>query len=136
MATPAHHVGSWRASTCAGVVPCFICSFVARAGGESQADGAALSGGGAEGAPTPAEAAFIQPGKPAQSAFGESFNGKMRNEWLNAHWWRTIEEARLGNEEFRTIHNTIRPHRSLGKMTPAEFAAADGSNLNRQAVGT
>lgn len=79
---------------------------------------------------------FIQPGKPAQNAFGESFNGKMRNEWLNVHWWRTIAEARQGNEEFRTIHNTIRPHRSLGKMTPAEFAAADGSNLNKQAVGT
>lgn len=80
--------------------------------------------------------AFIQPGKPAQNAFGESFNGKMRNEWLNVHWWRTIAEARQGNEEFRTIHNTIRPHRSLGKRTPAEFAAADGSNLSKQAVGT
>jgi len=80
--------------------------------------------------------AFIQPGKPAQNAFGESFNGKMRNEWLNAHWWKTIAEAREGNEEFRTIHNTIRPHRSLGKRTPAEFAAEDGSNLNKQAVGT
>lgn len=80
--------------------------------------------------------AFIQPGKPAQNAFGESFNGKMRNEWLNVHWWRTIAEARQGNEEFRTIHNTIRPHRSLGKRTPAEFAAEDGSNLSKQAVGT
>ena len=80
--------------------------------------------------------AFIQPGKPAQNAFGESFNGKMRNEWLNVHWWRTIEEAREGNEEFRTIYNTIRPHRSLGKRTPAEFAEMDGSNLNEQAVGT
>jgi putative transposase len=79
---------------------------------------------------------FIQPGKPAQNAFGESFNGKMRNEWLKAHWWRTIAEARDGNEEFRRIHNTIRPHRSLGKMTPAEFAAADGSNINKQTVGT
>lgn len=67
--------------------------------------------------------AFIQPGKPAQNAFGESFNGKMRNEWLNVHWWRTIAEARRGNEEYRTIHNTIRPHRSLGKKTPAEAVA-------------
>lgn len=80
--------------------------------------------------------AFIQPGKPAQNAFGESFNGKLRNEWLNVHWWKSLEEARQGNEEFRTIHNTIRPHRSLGRRTPAEFAAADGSKLNRQAVGT
>jgi putative transposase len=67
--------------------------------------------------------AFIQPGKPAQNAFGESFNGKMRNEWLNVHWWRTIAEARLGNEGYRTIHNTIRPHRSLGRRTPAEASA-------------
>ena len=80
--------------------------------------------------------AFIQPGKPAQNAFVESFNGKLRNEWLNVNWWRTIEEARQGNEEFRTIHNTIRPHRSLGRLTPAEFAAADGSKLNQQAVDT
>jgi putative transposase len=67
--------------------------------------------------------AFIQPGKPAQNAFGESFNGKIRNEWLNVHWWRTIAEARSGNEEYRTIHNTIRPHRSLGKKTPMEACA-------------
>ena len=80
--------------------------------------------------------AFIQPGKPVQNAFVESFNGKMRNEWLNAHWWRTITEAKAGSEEFRRIHNTIRPHRSLGKRTPEEFAAAERKLLKPQAVGT
>jgi len=79
---------------------------------------------------------FIQPGKPTQNPFIKSFNGKMRNEWLNAHWWRTIEEARQGNEEFRRIYNTVRPHRALGKKTPAEFAAATRSQLTPQAVGT
>lgn len=79
---------------------------------------------------------FIQPGKPVQNAFSESFNGKMRNEWLNAHWWRTISEARHGNEEFRRIHNTIRPHRSLGRRTPEEFVSAEREQFNLQAVDT
>ena len=79
---------------------------------------------------------FIQPGKPTQNPFVESFNGKMRNEWINAHWWRTIDEARQGNEEFRGIYNTVRPHRSLGGKTPEEFAAAGRSQLKPQAVGT
>jgi putative transposase len=79
---------------------------------------------------------FIQPGKPTQNPSVESFNGKMRNEWINAHWWRTIEEARQGNEEFRRIYNTVRPHRSLGNKTPAKFAAANRSQLKPQAVGT
>jgi putative transposase len=79
---------------------------------------------------------FIQPGKPVQNAFGESFNGKMRNEWLNAHWWRTITEAQRGIEEYRRIHNTVRPHRSLGRRTPAEFAAAHETTIHPQAVST
>ena len=80
--------------------------------------------------------AFIQPGKPVQNCFGESFNGKMRDQWLNANWWRTIAEARQGNEEYRRIYNPIRPHRSLGKKTPVEFAAADRLQLTSQAVDT
>ena len=80
--------------------------------------------------------AFIQPGKPVQNAFSESFNGKMRDQWLNAHWWRTIAEARQGNEEYRRLYNTVRPHRSLGKRTPVEFAAAERLQLISQAVGT
>lgn len=79
---------------------------------------------------------FIQPGKPVQNAHCESFNGKMRNEWINTHWWRTLAEARQGNEEFRMLHNTVRPHRSLGKQTPEQFAAADQQQSNLQAVNT
>lgn len=77
-------------------------------------------------APLGAGLDFIRPGRPVQNAFGESFNGKMRDRWLSAHWWRTIAEARAGNEEFRWIHNTIRPHRSLGGRMPEEFVAAEG----------
>jgi len=73
--------------------------------------------------------ALIQPGKPVQNAFGESFNGKMRSEWLNGHCWRTVTDARQRNEEFRRIHNTIRPHRSFGNQTPEEFAPADRAQL-------
>lgn len=80
--------------------------------------------------------AFIQPGKPVQNAFAESFNGKMRDECLNAHWWRTIAEAQQGCEEYRTLFNGVRPHRSLGKRTPEEFIAAERARLNPQAVGT
>jgi len=79
---------------------------------------------------------FIQPGKPVQNAHCESFNGKMRNEWINTHWWRTLTEAKQGNEEFRMLHNTVRPHRSLGKQTPEQFAAAVQQQSNLQAVTT
>jgi putative transposase len=79
---------------------------------------------------------FIQPGTPVQNAFGESFNGRMRHEWLNAHWWRGLSEARQGNAEYQRIYNTVRPHGSLGGCTPHEYAAADPTHTNPQAVVT
>ena len=66
--------------------------------------------------------AFIQPGKPTQNAFVESFNGKFRNECLNQHWFRTIEEAREIIEQYRRHYNHERPHSSLNYMTPVAFA--------------
>ncbi len=65
---------------------------------------------------------FIQPGKPTQNAFVESLNGKFRNECLNQHWFRTLEEARFEIDQWREHYNTIRPHSSLGYMPPVEFA--------------
>ena len=66
---------------------------------------------------------FIDPGKPMQNGFVESFNGKLRDECLNEHWFRGIVEARRIIEQWRTDYNTVRPHSSLDNKTPAEYAA-------------
>lgn len=64
---------------------------------------------------------FIQPGRPTQNGFIESFNDKFRNECLNEHWFLTLEEARVLIEEFRQDYNDFRPHSSLNNLTPNEF---------------
>lgn len=64
---------------------------------------------------------FIDPGKPVQNAFIESFNGKLRDECLNQHWFVSLEEARRIIESWRLDYNTARPHSSLGYMTPEGF---------------
>jgi len=66
---------------------------------------------------------FIEPGKPVQNAFIESFNGKMRDECLNEHWFGTLAEARQTIEAWRRDYNEVRPHSSLGNRTPIEFTA-------------
>lgn len=66
---------------------------------------------------------FIQPGKPTQNAFIESLNGKFRNECLNQHWFRTLEEARYEIEQWRVHYNHVRPHSALNYQSPVEFAA-------------
>ena len=68
------------------------------------------------------ELAFIQPGKPTQNAFVESLNGRFREECLNQHWFRTIEEARAIIDEWRYHYNHERPHSTLNYMTPVAFA--------------
>lgn len=68
---------------------------------------------------------FIEPGHPTQNAYVESFNGKVRDECLNEHWFTTLEEARGLIEVWRQDYNTVRPHSSLGDLTPAEFAKAE-----------
>lgn len=65
---------------------------------------------------------FIQPGKPTQNAFVESLNGKFRNECLNQHWFRTLEEARYEINKWRYHYNHERPHSALSYMPPVEFA--------------
>ncbi|OLC70175.1 MAG: hypothetical protein AUH78_21835 [Gemmatimonadetes bacterium 13_1_40CM_4_69_8] len=67
--------------------------------------------------------AFIQPGKPTQNAFVESFNSRLRDECLNAHWFVTVTEAQLTIEAWRDDYNTQHPHGSLGRQTPRAFAA-------------
>lgn len=66
---------------------------------------------------------FIEPGKPVQNAFIESFNGKMRDECLNEHWFGTLGEARQTIEAWRRDYNEVRPHSSLRNRTPQEFTA-------------
>lgn len=66
---------------------------------------------------------LIQPGKPTQNAYIESFNGKFRDECLNEHWFRDLGHAREEIANWRMDYNSERPHSSLNYMTPAEFAA-------------
>lgn len=65
--------------------------------------------------------AFIQPGKPTQNAFVESFNGKFRAGCLNQSWFRTLDEARQEIEIWRYHYNYVRPHSSLNYLTPSQF---------------
>ena len=67
---------------------------------------------------------FIRPGKPVENAFVESFNGRFRAECLNAHWFPTIDHARVVIETWRHEYNEDRTHSSLGRRTPAEFTLA------------
>jgi putative transposase len=67
---------------------------------------------------------FIQPGKPTQNSFVESFNGKFREYCLDLHWFTSLEDAREHIERWRTHHNHVRPHRSIGRQPPAVFAAS------------
>lgn len=65
---------------------------------------------------------FIDPGKPMQNGYIESFNGKFRDECLNEHWFRNLTEAREIIENWRNEYNQSRPHSSLGYLTPSEYA--------------
>ena len=67
---------------------------------------------------------FIKPGKPIQNAFIESFNGRLRHECLNQHYFVTLTEAKKIIESWRMEYNTFRPHGSLNGRTPAEFKKA------------
>ena len=64
---------------------------------------------------------FIRPGKPVENAYIESFNGRLRDECLNEHWFINLDHARRIIEEWRLDYNEVRPHSSLGYLTPGEF---------------
>jgi putative transposase len=66
---------------------------------------------------------YIKPASPWENGYCESFNGKLRDELLDRELFTTLAEAKVLTEVFRDEHNTIRPHSSLGYITPAEFSA-------------
>ena len=66
---------------------------------------------------------FSRPGKLTDNALIESFNGRLRNERLNEHWFLSLEDAKEKVEAWRKMYNVERPHSSLGNRTPEEFAA-------------
>jgi putative transposase len=72
------------------------------------------------------ELVFIRPGRPVENCFIESFNGKFRDECLNLHWFKDLEDARQTIEEWRHEYNHFRPHSSLGGKPPSEFAEQSG----------
>ena len=67
---------------------------------------------------------FIEPGKPVQNAYIESFNGRLRDECLNEHWFLSVANARRVVEEWRIDYNRERPHSSLGNLSPEAFRTA------------
>lgn len=65
---------------------------------------------------------FIEPGSPWQNGKCESFNGRLRDECLNAEWWGNLREAQNVIEQWREHYNHRRPHSSLNYWTPMQFA--------------
>jgi len=66
---------------------------------------------------------LIEPGRPMQNGYIESFNGKFRDECLNEQWFETLAQARAAISVWRQDYNEVRPHSSCGRMPPAKFAA-------------
>jgi putative transposase len=65
---------------------------------------------------------LIEPGKPNQNAYIESFNGRLRDECLNEHWFTSLQHARVVIERWRREYNEERPKKQLGGLTPAAYA--------------
>lgn len=65
---------------------------------------------------------LIEPGKPNQNAYIESFNGRLRDECLNEHWFLNLEHAISIIEAWRLEYNEERPKKALGGLTPAAYA--------------
>lgn len=73
---------------------------------------------------------FIEPGKPTQNGYIESFNGKFRDECLNMHWFTSLQDAKNKIENWRKEYNEERPHSSIGNLTPKEFAEKQRAMLS------
>jgi putative transposase len=64
---------------------------------------------------------FIRPGRPVENAHIESFNGRLRDECLNTHWFTSVDEARRILEDWRRAYNETRPHSSLADLVPSQY---------------
>ena len=80
------------------------------------------------------ETAPIDPGKPWQNGANESFNGKFRDECLGMQWFKNRIDAKVVIEDWRKAYNRVRPHSSLGNLTPAEYARRISTRSGPQAV--
>jgi putative transposase len=76
----------------------------------------------------------IQPGRPMQNGHVESFNGRLRDECLNANWFLNLADAKRNIESWRKEYNAERPHSSLGYRTPTEFAKTCSELTSRMAA--
>ena len=76
----------------------------------------------------------IQPGRPMQNGHVESFNGKLRDECLNASWFHNLSDAKRKIEKWREEYNRERPHSSLGYRTPEEYAKTCSEPTSRMAA--
>lgn len=65
---------------------------------------------------------LTEPGKPNQNAYIESFNGRLRDECLNEHWFISLAHARTVTEACRREYNEERAKRALGGLTPSQYA--------------
>ncbi len=65
---------------------------------------------------------FSRPGKPTDNAVIESFNGRLRDERSNQHWFLSLDEARAVTQARREEYKRVRPHGALGNRTQSEFA--------------
>jgi putative transposase len=77
---------------------------------------------------------YIEPGKPMDNGFIESFNGKFRDECLNEHWFANLKHAQEIIENWRIEYNEVRPHSSLGNKTPYEFVKEHQTMLQEQGL--
>jgi putative transposase len=77
---------------------------------------------------------YIAPGKPMQNGFVESFNGRLRDECLNEHLFKTYRHANEIIAAWRTDYNLNRPHTSLGGLTPTEFATRSKRDHNQNSA--
>lgn len=68
--------------------------------------------------------AFSKPGKPTDNAYIESFNGRVRQECLNQHWFSNLDEVQACLNVWKADYNLVRPHSSLGYLSPREYASA------------
>ena len=75
---------------------------------------------------------YTRPGKPMDNAYIESFNGKLRDECLNEHWFLNLKHAQALIENWLIEYNAERPHSSLGDMTPYEFVKKHAAMLQEQ----